>query len=47
MQHGKPHAWSSAIDQLEAGDGQFGRNGVAERLVVPRKLGNASGGKGP
>ena len=35
------------IDQLEAGDGQSGRNGVAERLVVPRKLGNASGGKGP
>ena len=34
-------------DQPEAGDGWSGRTGVAERPVVPRKLGNASGGKGP
>ncbi len=47
MQHGKPHAWSSASTKPGTGDGQSGRNGVAERLVVPRKLGNSSGGKGP
>src|SRR6266436_7538579 len=34
-------------DQLEAREGQAGRHGVAERFVVPLKLGNASGGKGP
>gem|GEM_PF-2575496 len=34
-------------DQPEAGDGQRGRYGVAERSVLPMKLGNASGGKGP
>ncbi len=34
-------------DQPEAGDGQRGRDGVAERPVVPRKPGNAGGGKGP
>jgi hypothetical protein len=34
-------------DQLEAREGQAGRHGVAERFVVPRKLGNAGGGKGP
>jgi len=34
-------------DQPEAGDGQIWREGVAERLVVPRKSGNADGGKGP
>ncbi len=34
-------------DQPETGDGQRGRYGVAERLVVPRKPGNAGGGKGP
>ena len=34
-------------DQLDAGDGQAGRFGVAERFVVPMKLGNAGGGKGP
>ena len=34
-------------DQLDAGDGQAGRFGVAERFVVPLKLGNAGGGKGP
>ena len=34
-------------DQPEAREGQAGRGGVAERLVVPRKPGNAGGGKGP
>ena len=33
--------------QPDAGDGQAGRLGVAERLVVPPKPGNAGGGKGP
>ena len=34
-------------DQPEAREGQAGRIGVAERFVVPRKPGNAGGGKGP
>ena len=34
-------------DQPEAGDGQIGRYGVAERPVVLGKTGNAGGGKGP
>jgi hypothetical protein len=34
-------------DQPDAREGQAGRSGVAERLVVPLKLGNAGGGKGP
>jgi hypothetical protein len=34
-------------DQPEAREGQAGRSGVAERFVVPRKPGNAGGGKGP
>jgi hypothetical protein len=34
-------------DQPDAREGQAGRLGVAERFVVPLKLGNASGGKGP
>ncbi len=34
-------------DQPEAREGQAGRPGVAERFVVPRKPGNADGGKGP
>lgn len=34
-------------DQPESREGQAGRLGVAERFVVPRKLGNAGGGKGP
>ena len=34
-------------DQPEAGDGQRGRYGVAERPVVLGKPGNAGGGKGP
>jgi hypothetical protein len=34
-------------DQPDAREGQAGRHGVAERLVVPVKPGNAGGGKGP
>src|SRR5450631_3698127 len=34
-------------DQPDSGDGKAGRPGVAERLVVPLKPGNAGGGKGP
>src|SRR6059036_1754517 len=34
-------------DQPEAREGQAGRPGVAEGFVVPLKLGNAAGGKGP
>ena len=34
-------------DQPDAREGQAGRGGVAERLVVPLKPGNAGGGKGP
>ena len=45
-QHGKPLGVVSD-DQPDAREGQAGRFGVAERLVVPRKPGNAGGGKGP
>jgi hypothetical protein len=34
-------------DQPEAGDGQRGRYGVAERPVLLKRPGNAGGGKGP
>ena len=34
-------------DQPDAGDGQAGRSGVAERLAVLMKPGNAGGRKGP
>ena len=34
-------------DQPDAREGQAGRLGVAERPVVPVKLGNAGGEKGP
>src|SRR5450755_4030560 len=44
--HGKPQGVVS-VDQLDAREGQAGRSGVAERFVVPRKPGNAGGGKGP
>ena len=33
--------------QPDAREGQAGRRGVAERLVVPMKPGNAGGAKGP
>jgi hypothetical protein len=36
-----------ARDQLTAREGQVGPFGVTERLVVPRKSGNADGGKKP
>ena len=45
-QHGKPQGVVSD-DQPDAREGQAGRPGVAERFVVPRKPGNAGGGKGP
>src|ERR1700680_2473632 len=45
-QHGKPRSVVSN-DQPEPREGQAGRLGVAERFVVPRKPGNAGGGKGP
>src|SRR6195256_1825694 len=45
-QHGKPQGVVS-YDQPDAREGQAGRLGVAERFVVPRKPGNAGGGKGP
>ena len=47
MQHGKPHCAIGYHDQPDAREGQAGRFGVAERLVVPTKPGNAGGGKGP
>ena len=34
-------------DQPETREGQAGRPRVPERFIVPRKLGNAGGGKGP
>ena len=45
-QHGKPQGVVSD-DQPDAREGQAGRPGVTERLVVPLKPGNAGGGKGP
>ena len=45
-QHGKPLG-VVGDDQPDAGDGQAGRLGVAERPVVLPKPGNAGGGKGP
>src|SRR6516162_7582854 len=45
-QHGKPRR-VIRDDQPDAREGQAGRAGVAERLVVPQKPGNAGGGKGP
>jgi len=47
MQHGKPYAVDGTNIQPDAREGQAGRSGVAERLVVPPKLGNADGGKEP
>jgi hypothetical protein len=34
-------------DQPDAREGQAGRRGVTERLVIPLKPGNAGGGKEP
>jgi hypothetical protein len=47
MQHGKPYAADGTNVQPDAREGQIGRYRVTERLVVPRKPGNAGGGKGP
>ncbi len=46
-QHGKPDSVVGCDDQPEVGDNQKGRYGVAERLVVLKRSGNAGGGKGP
>ena len=43
----KAYATRRSDDQLEAREGQARRFGVAEGFVVPLKLGNAGGGKGP
>jgi len=45
-QHGKPHS-VVRDDRPDAREGQAGRRGVTERLVVSLKPGNAGGGKGP
>src|SRR5882762_7149796 len=38
---------SSFISPRRHREGQVGRLGVAERFAIPRKPGNAGGGKGP
>src|SRR6516162_8278580 len=45
-QHGRPQGVVSD-DQPDAREGQAGRFGETERFAVPRKPGNAGGGKGP
>src|SRR5207237_9693516 len=45
-QHGKPQC-VIRDEQPDAREGEAGRPGVAERFGVPRKPGNAGGGKGP
>jgi hypothetical protein len=47
MQHGKPYLAIKHDDQPGSRKGQAGRDGVAERSVVPPKSGNAEGGKEP
>ena len=46
MQHGKPRRMADGR-QLGTREGRTGFGGVAEGSVVPMKLGNAGGGKGP
>jgi hypothetical protein len=46
-QHGKPFVVDETNVQPDTREGKAGRHRVAERLVVPRKPGNAGGGKGP
>ena len=46
-QHGKPHLVMACDHQPELREEQAGPCGVAERLVVPMKPGNAGRGKGP
>ena len=43
---GSPTAWSGMTNQTPVRE-RLGAHGVAERLVVPLKPGNAGGGKGP
>src|SRR5258708_29737595 len=45
-QHGRPHG-VVRDGQPDAREGQAGRRGETEGFVVPRKPGNAGGGKGP
>src|SRR6266853_4592329 len=45
-QHGSPHG-VVRDGQPDAREGQTGRRGETEGFVVPLKLGNAGGGKGP
>src|ERR1041385_9271620 len=45
-QHGRPQT-VGACPQPDAREGQAGVFGESERSIVPAKLGNASGGKGP
>jgi hypothetical protein len=45
-QHGKPQGVVSD-DQPDTCEGESGRSGVTERLVILLKPGNAGGGKGP
>jgi hypothetical protein len=47
LQHGKPLAVEVRDLQPDAREGQAGLDGVADRLVVPWKPGNAGRGKGP
>ena len=44
-QHGKPRAVEARDLQPDSREGQAGPGGVADRPVVPRKPGNAGGGK--
>ena len=46
-QHGKPPRWDDGVPNRTPARDRPGRRGVADRLVVPRKPGNAGGGKGP
>ena len=47
-QHGKSRAVDRRMpDQPEAREGKTGLHGMAERPVLPKKPGNAGGGKGP
>jgi hypothetical protein len=46
-QHGKPQAVGARDSQPDAREGQAGSPGVADRLVVPTRPGNAGGGKEP
>src|SRR4029078_6119767 len=45
-QHGRPEG-AVSDDEPDAREGQAGRPGETERFAVPRKPGNAGGGKGP